>query len=195
MFFTISPNSFCFFSVNIKNKSSSSLSSSMATDKFAIMLHRNTNKIILIFIYDVLKLIMIILLLNLLSSYLIMKFAYYFALKRPRLWCSKLDQISKLEEGKTSYKGLLCEAHAAKISKSGYRGIIKNCLESSKISWIARYVWGLLILIMIWLLWIIKEDLFHFMGEVDWYDLGWWWEDCGKWGGKFYSSYFLIKSS
>ncbi|CBI26867.3 unnamed protein product, partial [Vitis vinifera] len=93
----------------------------MAANKFATMLHRNTNKITLILIYAVLEWILIVLLLlNSLFSYLIVKFADYFGLKRPCLWCSRLDHIFEPEKGKTSYRGLVCETHAAEISKLGY---------------------------------------------------------------------------
>lgn len=61
-----------------------------------------------------------LLLFNSLFSYLIMKFADYFGLKKPCLWCSRLDRA--LEPGKSdnSYRDLVCEAHASEISKLGY---------------------------------------------------------------------------
>ena len=93
----------------------------MAANKFATMLHRNTNKMTLILIYAVLEWILILLLLlNSLFSYLIVKFADYFGLKRPCLWCSRVDHIFEPEKGKTAYRGLVCETHAAEISKLGY---------------------------------------------------------------------------
>lgn len=76
----------------------------------------------LILIYAVLEWILIVLLLlNSLFSYLIVKFADYFGLKRPCLWCSRVDHIFEPEKGKAAaYRGLVCEAHAAEISKLGY---------------------------------------------------------------------------
>ncbi|XP_059649525.1 myosin-binding protein 2-like [Cornus florida] len=93
----------------------------MAANKFATMLHRNTNKITLILIYAILEWILIILLLlNSLFSYLIIKFADYFGLKTPCLWCSKVDHIFEPTKSKNSHRDRLCEVHAAEISKLGY---------------------------------------------------------------------------
>lgn len=115
----------------------------MAANKFATMLHRNTNQITLTLIYAILEWILIILLLlNSLFSYLIIKFADYFGLKKPCLWCSRLDHI--LEPGKysNSYRDLVCEAHASEISKLGYclnhrklaesRDMCEDCSSSSQ---------------------------------------------------------------
>ncbi|KAJ7954262.1 myosin-binding protein 2 [Quillaja saponaria] len=100
----------------------------MAAKKFATMLHRNTNKITLVLIYAILEWILIILLLlNSLFSYLIIKFADYFGLKRPCLWCSRLDHIVEKGKDKISYVDLVCEAHAIEISKLGY------CLNHRKL--------------------------------------------------------------
>ncbi|KAM3753226.1 hypothetical protein ACB098_03G078100 [Castanea mollissima] len=101
----------------------------MAANKFATMLHRNTNKITLILIYAILEWILIILLLlNSLFSYLIIKFADYFGLKRPCLWCSRIDHILEPGKNKNSYRDLVCEAHASEISKLGY------CLNHQKLA-------------------------------------------------------------
>ncbi|KAE8076324.1 hypothetical protein FH972_014984 [Carpinus fangiana] len=115
----------------------------MAANKFATMLHRNTNKITLTLIYAILEWILIVLLLlNSLFSYLIVKFADYFGLQKPCLWCSRLDHI--LEPGKysNSYRDLVCEAHASEISKLGYclnhrklaesRDMCEDCSSSSQ---------------------------------------------------------------
>ncbi|KAK6913538.1 GTD-binding domain [Dillenia turbinata] len=93
----------------------------MAANKFATMLCRNTHRITVVLVYAVLEWILIILLLlNSLFSYLIEKFAIYFGLKPPCLWCSRVDHI--LEPGKSNipYRHLTCETHATEISNLGY---------------------------------------------------------------------------
>ncbi|KAI4357609.1 hypothetical protein L6164_001547 [Bauhinia variegata] len=101
----------------------------MAANKFANMLHRNTNKITLVLVYAVLEWILIILLLlNSLFSYLIIKFADFFGLKRPCIWCTRLDHILEPEKNLNSYRDLVCEAHATEISKLGF------CLNHQKLA-------------------------------------------------------------
>ncbi|XP_019432817.1 PREDICTED: myosin-binding protein 3-like [Lupinus angustifolius] len=93
----------------------------MAGNKFATMLRRNNNKMVVILVYAVLEWVLIVLLLfNSLFSYLITKFAESVGLKPPCLWCSRVDQV--LQPGKSTnlLKDLLCETHAAEISKLGY---------------------------------------------------------------------------
>ncbi|GFS33006.1 myosin-binding protein [Actinidia rufa] len=103
----------------------------MAANKFATMLHRNTNKLTLILIYAVLEWILIVLLLlNSLFSYLIIKYSDYFGLKTPCLWCSRVDHIFDRPKGKDSHRDLLCEAHAAEISKLGYCSNHRKLSES-----------------------------------------------------------------
>ncbi|CAJ1935407.1 unnamed protein product [Sphenostylis stenocarpa] len=93
----------------------------MAANKFATMLHRNTNKITLVLVYAILEWILIILLLlNSLFSYLIIKFADYFGLKRPCIWCSRIDHIIESGKNKNSCRDLVCETHASEISKLGF---------------------------------------------------------------------------
>ncbi|XP_041015675.1 myosin-binding protein 3-like isoform X1 [Juglans microcarpa x Juglans regia] len=93
----------------------------METNKFASMLHRNTNNLTLILVYAILEwTLIVLLLLNSLFSYLIIKFADYFGLKRPCLWCSRIDHILEPGKSKNSYRDLVCEAHASEISKLGY---------------------------------------------------------------------------
>ncbi|KAK6157570.1 hypothetical protein DH2020_011818 [Rehmannia glutinosa] len=86
------------------------------------MLHRNTNKITLILIYAFLEWVLIaLLLLNSLFSYLIIKFAEFFGLKPPCLWCTRLDHIFDPEKrNKNIPRDLLCEVHAKEISYLGY---------------------------------------------------------------------------
>ncbi|XP_022146391.1 myosin-binding protein 2 isoform X2 [Momordica charantia] len=92
----------------------------MAPNKFATILHRNSNKITLILVYAFLEWVLILLLLlHGLFSYLIVKFAELFGLKRPCLWCSRVDHVFEPRRGR-SYRDLLCEAHAMEISNLGY---------------------------------------------------------------------------
>nr|KYP52904.1 hypothetical protein KK1_025104 [Cajanus cajan] len=101
----------------------------MATNKFATMLHRNTNKITLVLVYAMLEWILIILLLlNSLFSYVIIKFVDYFGLKRPCIWCTRIDHIIEPENNKCSCRDLVCEAHAFEISKLGF------CLNHRKLA-------------------------------------------------------------
>ncbi|XP_052198044.1 myosin-binding protein 3 [Diospyros lotus] len=93
----------------------------MAANKFATMLHRNTHKIIVILAYAVLEWILIcLLLMNSLFSFLVSKFAIYFGLKPPCLWCSRVDHMLEPEKRRSSYRDLVCEAHATEISKLCY---------------------------------------------------------------------------
>ncbi|XP_074283974.1 myosin-binding protein 2 [Silene latifolia] len=107
----------------------------MATTKFATFLHTRTNKITRLLIYVVLEWTLIfLLLLNSLFSYLIHKFALYFGLKPPCLFCSRLDH--HLDSQKTtqnnfsSYTKFICEQHATEISKIGYCSSHKKLFES-----------------------------------------------------------------
>ncbi|CAJ1932520.1 unnamed protein product [Sphenostylis stenocarpa] len=101
----------------------------MATNNFATMLHRNTNKITLVLVYAILEWILIILLLlNSIFSYLIMKFVDYFGLERPCIWCTRIDHIIEPENNNCSCRDLVCEAHAFEISKLGF------CLNHRKLA-------------------------------------------------------------
>ncbi|XP_044488076.1 myosin-binding protein 2 isoform X2 [Mangifera indica] len=93
----------------------------MAANKFATMLHRNTNKITLILVYAVLEwTLIVLLLLNSLFSYLIIKYAEYFGLKKPCVWCSRLDHMFESSKKRDSYRDLVCDDHAKEISKLGF---------------------------------------------------------------------------
>ncbi|CAL0307648.1 unnamed protein product [Lupinus luteus] len=84
----------------------------MAGNKFATMLHRNTNSMVVILVYAVLEWVLILLLLfNSLFSYLMTKLAESVGLKPPCFWCSRVDHV--LQPGKSTnlYKDLLCETH------------------------------------------------------------------------------------
>ncbi|CAA2978026.1 Hypothetical predicted protein [Olea europaea subsp. europaea] len=94
----------------------------MAANKFASMFHRNSNKFTLVLMYAVLEWILILLLLlNSLFSYLIIKFAEYFGLNPPCLWCSRVDHIIEpSKDNKNFHRDLLCKVHAKEVSKLGY---------------------------------------------------------------------------
>ncbi|XP_054809798.1 myosin-binding protein 2-like [Prosopis cineraria] len=103
----------------------------MAANKFATMLLRNTNKITLVLVYAILEWILIILLLlNSLFSFLILKFADYFGLKRPCVWCTRIDHIIEPGDSKNSLRDLVCEAHASEISKLGFCSTHRRLAES-----------------------------------------------------------------
>lgn len=104
----------------------------MAANKFATMLHRNTNKITLVLTYALLEWILIaLLLLNSLFSYLIIKFAEFFGLKPPCLWCTRIDHIIDSAKGnKNMHRDLLCEAHSEEISRLGYCSNHHKLVES-----------------------------------------------------------------
>ncbi|KAK8567542.1 hypothetical protein V6N13_105503 [Hibiscus sabdariffa] len=103
----------------------------MAASKFATMLHKSTNKITLVLVYVLLEWILIVLLLlNSLFSYLIIKFADYFGLKRPCLWCSRLDHVFEPSKYKNSYRDLVCDEHANEISRLGFCSNHRRLSES-----------------------------------------------------------------
>ncbi|KAJ9172977.1 hypothetical protein P3X46_016161 [Hevea brasiliensis] len=103
----------------------------MAANKFATMLHRNTHKLTVILVYAVLEWILIILLLlNSFFTYLITKFASYFGLKPPCLWCSRVDHMLEPGNNTNSYRDLVCETHATEISKLGYCSNHRRLVET-----------------------------------------------------------------
>ncbi|XP_055801042.1 myosin-binding protein 2 [Solanum dulcamara] len=116
----------------------------MAANKFATMLHKNTNKITMILIYAILEWTLIsLLLLNSFFSYMIIKFAEYFGLKPPCPLCSRIDHLFEHEKKtKTLSKDLLCEAHAIEISQLGFcsnhqklvefQDMCEDCFEDSR---------------------------------------------------------------
>ncbi|CAH1414155.1 unnamed protein product [Lactuca virosa] len=92
----------------------------MAANKFATMVHTNTNNITLILIYAVLEwTLILLLLLNSLFSFLIIKFSQFFALKPPCLWCSTLHRFLE-PENSNSHRDLLCELHSKEVSILGF---------------------------------------------------------------------------
>ncbi|KAG9146161.1 hypothetical protein Leryth_007880 [Lithospermum erythrorhizon] len=106
----------------------------MAANKFATMLHRNTNKLTMILVYAVLEWILIsLLLINSLFSYLIIKFADYVGLKPPCLWCSRIDHILESKENKNMHRDLLCEAHAKEVSLLSFCSNHQKLTESQEL--------------------------------------------------------------
>lgn len=114
----------------------------MAANRFATMLQRNSHKLVLLLVYAVLEWVLILLLLlNSLFSYFITKFATYFGLQKPCLWCSRVDHILEPGSRTKCYTDLVCESHAAEISRLGYcsdhhklvesRNMCGSCLPSS----------------------------------------------------------------
>lgn len=104
----------------------------MSANKFATMLHRNTDKISLVLVYAVLEWILIaLLLLNSVFSYLIIKFAQYFGLKSPCLWCTRLDHMfDPAKRDKNVPRDLLCEVHSKEISNLGFCSNHQRLVES-----------------------------------------------------------------
>ncbi|CAO2818920.1 unnamed protein product, partial [Amaranthus hypochondriacus] len=108
----------------------------MAGNKFSTMLHRRTNRITRVLIYAILEWVLIFfLLLNSLFSYFILKFALYFGLKPPCLLCSRLDCFLDYEKKDrarsfSSYSEIICEQHAAEISRIGYCSNHRKLVES-----------------------------------------------------------------
>ncbi|KAL4569450.1 hypothetical protein LXL04_025088 [Taraxacum kok-saghyz] len=96
------------------------VATSMAANKFATMVHTNTNNITLILVYAVLEwTLILLLLLNSLFSFLIIKFSQLFALKPPCLWCSTLHRFLE-PENINSHRDLLCELHSKEVSILGF---------------------------------------------------------------------------
>ncbi|KAL6001660.1 hypothetical protein ACLOJK_007400 [Asimina triloba] len=103
----------------------------MAANKFATMLHRNTHRIAVVLVYTLLEwTLILLLLLNSLFAYLIAKFAAFFGLKPPCPWCSRLDHLLEPGGDPTAYRNLLCESHAAEISRLGYCSSHRRLAES-----------------------------------------------------------------
>ncbi|XP_074560312.1 myosin-binding protein 3-like isoform X2 [Curcuma longa] len=99
----------------------------MAANKFAASLPRNTHKLAVILVYAVLEWTLIaLLLLNGLFAYLIARFAAYFGLQAPCVFCSRVDHLfESADDGRRWRQGsacrdLVCQDHAAEISRLGY---------------------------------------------------------------------------
>ncbi|XP_076933897.1 myosin-binding protein 2-like [Bidens hawaiensis] len=97
----------------------------MAPNKFATMVHNNTNRITLVLIYALLEWTLILLLfLNSIFQHFIIKFTQFFGLKPPCIWCTCLFE----PENKNSHRDLLCEVHSKEISQLGF------CLKHKKLA-------------------------------------------------------------
>ncbi|XP_074580246.1 myosin-binding protein 3-like [Curcuma longa] len=99
----------------------------MAANKFATYLHRNTHKLAVVLVYAVLEWTLIaLLLLNGLFAYLIARFAAYFGLQPPCIFCSRVDHLFESDyDGRRRRQGsvcrdLVCAEHAAEVSGLGY---------------------------------------------------------------------------
>ncbi|MQL82517.1 hypothetical protein Taro_015003 [Colocasia esculenta] len=99
----------------------------MAANTFATMLHRSTHRVVVILVYTLLEWILIaLLLLNALFSYLISRFAAFFGLPPPCVFCSRVDHLIDGRGGgesssiSSSDRGFICDAHAAEVSRLGY---------------------------------------------------------------------------
>ncbi|KAI3763753.1 hypothetical protein L2E82_13750 [Cichorium intybus] len=101
----------------------------MTANKFATMLHNNTNRITLILVYAVLEwTLIILLLLNSVFSYLIIKFAQFFGLNPPCFWCARIDRLYESENNNLRYH--LCELHSKEVSHLGFCSIHQKLAES-----------------------------------------------------------------
>ncbi|KAJ9563770.1 hypothetical protein OSB04_008930 [Centaurea solstitialis] len=100
----------------------------MAANKFATMLHnKNTNKITLILIYTLLEWILILLLLlNSILSYFIVKFARFFGLNPPCFRCARIDRMFGTENDEDG-----C-SHRDHRKLAEPRGLCEGCCSSSK---------------------------------------------------------------
>lgn len=120
------------FSESSSSSSSISHTPSMAANRFATLLHRNTNPVVVTLVYAVLEWVLILLLLlNSLFSYLITKFAKWVGLKPPCLLCSRLDHVLEPEKKcRVLQSDVVCETHAAEISKMGFCSIHGKMAET-----------------------------------------------------------------
>ncbi|CAH1436957.1 unnamed protein product [Lactuca virosa] len=75
-----------------------------------------TQKTLFILAYAILEWTLILmLLLNSLFSFLIRKFATYYALKPPCFWCSTIDHLLEPNDDINPFHNLICEAHATEF--------------------------------------------------------------------------------
>ncbi|KAG6468816.1 myosin-binding protein 3-like [Zingiber officinale] len=95
----------------------------MAANKFAVFLHRNTHKMTTVLVYAVLEwTLIVLLLLNGLFAYLIVRFAAFFRLQPPCVFCSRVDHLFEKDDAgrRTACRDLVCSDHAAEVSGLGY---------------------------------------------------------------------------
>lgn len=88
-----------------------------------------TQKTLFILAYAILEWTLILmLLLNSLFSFLIRKFATYYALKPPCFWCSTIDHLLEPNHDINPFHNLICEAHATEFMNVCRNG---KCLYTS----------------------------------------------------------------
>ncbi|CAL9198339.1 myosin-binding protein 2 [Musa acuminata AAA Group] len=107
----------------------------MAANKFATVLHRNSHRMAVILVYAILEWALILfLLLNGLFGYLIARFAAFFGLKAPCIFCSRVDHLFEKDEGRRrhAYRDLLCDEHAAEVTKLGYCAYHRRLAEAGE---------------------------------------------------------------
>nr|XP_043626865.1 myosin-binding protein 3-like [Erigeron canadensis] len=91
----------------------------MAANKFATMLHKNTNKLTLILVYTVLEwTLILLLLLNSVFSYITIKFAQFFGLSPICFSCARMDH----------FRYHLCDHHSKEVAQMGL------CLNHQKLA-------------------------------------------------------------
>ncbi|KAG0503639.1 hypothetical protein HPP92_003711 [Vanilla planifolia] len=99
--------------------------------KFAILLRRNTHRMTFLLMYTLLEWILIaLLLLNGLFSYIIFKFACFFGLKPPCLFCSRIDHVFESSKDGNSCRDLLCESHVGELSKLSFCSIHRRLAKA-----------------------------------------------------------------
>lgn len=107
----------------------------MAANRFATLIHRKTNRITLVLVYAFLEWSLIFfILLNSLFSYFILRFADYFGLKRPCLFCSRLDRFFDASGKSPSHRDLLCDDHALEISRGRSKPLESKGFGESRFS-------------------------------------------------------------
>ncbi|KAL9665262.1 hypothetical protein QQ045_020677 [Rhodiola kirilowii] len=85
----------------------------MSADKFA------SHKLTLVLLYAFMEWVLILMLLiHSIFTYLIVKFADYFGLKKPCLWCSRFEPLFGRSDA--CNRDLVCDHHASEISRLGY---------------------------------------------------------------------------
>lgn len=123
----------------------------MDANKFSTMLHRKLIKIKHTLVFAGLEwTLIILLLLNALFQYMIVKFAKNFGLKPPCLWCSHIDHVMEPRKCSNLHRDHLCKAHGEEVSKLGYcsthqkladyQSMCQDCLSSRPdfcgVSWV-----------------------------------------------------------
>ncbi|KAL9265353.1 Myosin-binding protein 2-like protein [Drosera capensis] len=103
----------------------------MAIIRFIAYVYTTANKIGVVLVQAALEWTLIFcILINSLFSYLLIKFASHFGLKKPCLLCSRIDGIFEPQNPNSLYTSLVCENHAAEIGKLGYCSSHRMLVES-----------------------------------------------------------------